>query len=67
MTDNATTPQRGPAPAASVIVPTRGGAARLPVLLTALCRQDDQDFEVIVVIDGLRPTLARTRCRELAE
>ena len=52
MTGNATTPQMGPAPGASVIVPTRGGAARLPVLLTALSRQDDQDFEVIVVIDG---------------
>ncbi len=52
MTDNATASQGGPAPAASVIVPTRGGAARLPVLLTALSRQDDQDFEVIVVIDG---------------
>ena len=52
MTDHATDSRSGPAPAASVIVPTRGGAARLPVLLTALSLQDDQDFEVIVVIDG---------------
>ncbi|MDQ4501909.1 glycosyltransferase [Sinomonas sp. ASV322] len=39
-------------PAASIIVPTRGGAARLPVLLGALARQDTRDFEVIVVVDG---------------
>jgi glycosyltransferase involved in cell wall biosynthesis len=39
-------------PAASVIVPTRGGARRLPVLLGALAKQDTQDFEVLVVVDG---------------
>lgn len=38
--------------AASVVVPTRGGAARLPVLLAALAAQDTHDFEVVVVIDG---------------
>lgn len=37
---------------ASVIVPSRGGAQRLPVLLPALSRQDSDDFEVIVVVDG---------------
>lgn len=36
----------------SVIVPSRGGAFRLPVLLNALSQQNDQDFEVIVVVDG---------------
>lgn len=39
-------------PIASIIVPTRGGAQRLPVLLRALCRQDRDDFEVIPVLDG---------------
>lgn len=39
-------------PAASVIVPSRGGASRLPVLLAALSKQDSRDFEVVVVIDG---------------
>ncbi|MDQ0922279.1 glycosyltransferase involved in cell wall biosynthesis [Pseudarthrobacter sp. W1I19] len=38
--------------AASVIVPSRGGARRLPVLLAALSRQSTDDFEVIVVVDG---------------
>lgn len=37
---------------ASIIVPTRMGAQRLPVLLGALAGQNTQDFEVIVVIDG---------------
>lgn len=37
---------------ASIIVPSRGGALRLPVLLSALSRQDSGDFEVIVVVDG---------------
>ncbi|MBT2519651.1 glycosyltransferase family 2 protein [Arthrobacter sp. ISL-28] len=37
---------------ASIIVPSRGGAGRLPVLLSALSRQDTDDFEVIVVLDG---------------
>lgn len=39
-------------PVASVVVPSRGGARRLPVLLAALARQDRSDFEVIVVLDG---------------
>lgn len=37
---------------ASIVVPSRGGALRLPVLLSALARQDCDDFEVIVVVDG---------------
>lgn len=39
-------------PTASIIVPTRGGAARLPVLFGALSKQDRTDFEVIPVLDG---------------
>lgn len=37
---------------ASIVVPSRGGALRLPVLLSALSRQDTDDFEVIAVVDG---------------
>lgn len=37
---------------ASIVVPTRGGVSRLPVLLGALAIQDTDDFEVIVVLDG---------------
>lgn len=37
---------------ATIVIPTRGGAQRLPVLLGALCRQSSDDFEVVVVIDG---------------
>ena len=37
---------------ASIIVPTRGGAYRLPVLLGSLERQTRRDFEIIVVVDG---------------
>ena len=37
---------------ASLIVPTRGGAARLPVLFDALRHQSHTDWEAIVVIDG---------------
>ncbi len=37
----------------SVVVPTRGGAKRLPVLFEALARQDfAEPWEVVVVIDG---------------
>ena len=36
----------------SIVVPTRGGRARLPVLLDGLARQVDTDFEVVVVVDG---------------
>lgn len=38
---------------ASVIVPSRGGALRLPRLLTALAAQTHPDLEVIVVLDGV--------------
>lgn len=38
---------------ASVVVPSRGGAARLPILLEALARQRvDASWEVLVVLDG---------------
>lgn len=39
-------------PAVSIVVPTRGGRARLPLLLDSLRCQTDADFEVIVVVDG---------------
>ena len=39
-------------PAASVVVPSRGGVRRLPILLGALHRQERDDFEVIIVLDG---------------
>ncbi|WP_048679498.1 glycosyltransferase family 2 protein [Kocuria sp. HSID16901] len=39
-------------PAASVVIPTRGGRARLHFPLDALRNQTRSDFEVIVVIDG---------------
>ncbi|MDQ4488844.1 glycosyltransferase family A protein [Sinomonas sp. ASV486] len=39
-------------PAATIVVPTRGGSRRLPVLLRSLEAQDTDDFEVIVVVDG---------------
>lgn len=39
-------------PSASIVVPSRGGAERLPKLLDALDAQTTTDFEVIVVIDG---------------
>lgn len=37
---------------ASIIVPTRGGARRLPTLLASLAAQTHHDWEAIVVIDG---------------
>lgn len=37
---------------ASVIIPTRAGADRLPVILEALTRQTHADLEVVVVLDG---------------
>lgn len=37
---------------ASIVVPSRGGARRLPVLLESLRRQTLQDVEMIVVLDG---------------
>ena len=42
-----------PAPHVSVVVPSRGGADRLPLLLDALARQETDDrWEVVVVLDG---------------
>ncbi|GAA1916974.1 glycosyltransferase family 2 protein [Nocardioides hwasunensis] len=39
--------------AVSVVVPTRGGASRLPVLLDALAAQSlDEPWEVVLVLDG---------------
>lgn len=37
---------------ASVIVPSRGGAGRLPILLECLAAQTHADWEAIVVLDG---------------
>lgn len=37
---------------ASIVVPSRGGRARLPVLFRALTAQTTSDFDVIVVVDG---------------
>ena len=37
---------------ASVVIPTRGGAHRLPSLFRALADQRGADFDVVVVIDG---------------
>lgn len=37
---------------ASVIVPSRGGAGRLPILLGCLAAQTHADWEAIVVLDG---------------
>ena len=40
-------------PSVSVVVPTRGGVSRLPVLLDALAGQVvDEPWEVVVVLDG---------------
>jgi len=42
-----------PEPALSVVVPTRGGVRRLPVLLDSLAAQSlDEPWEVVVVLDG---------------
>lgn len=38
--------------AATVVIPSRGGVRHLPILLGALFRQEREDFEVIVVLDG---------------
>lgn len=37
---------------ASVVVPTRGGASRLPVLLESLRHQTHDDWEAVIVVDG---------------
>lgn len=39
-------------PLASIVVPSRGGADRLPVLFDSLRRQTEQDVEMVVVLDG---------------
>jgi glycosyltransferase involved in cell wall biosynthesis len=39
-------------PTASIVVPSRGGAARLPRLLDCLLAQSSPDWEAIVVLDG---------------
>ncbi|WP_294979901.1 glycosyltransferase family 2 protein [uncultured Microbacterium sp.] len=39
-------------PRASIVVPSRGGAARLPFLFDALRAQTDPSWEAIVVVDG---------------
>jgi glycosyltransferase involved in cell wall biosynthesis len=39
-------------PTVSLVVPSRGGAGRLPVLLEHLERQTHNDWEVVVVLDG---------------
>ncbi len=36
----------------SVIVPSYNGAAKLPNILEALQQQTDQDFELVIVVDG---------------
>lgn len=36
----------------SIIIPTYNGAAKLPNILKALQQQSDQDFELIIVVDG---------------
>src|SRR5687768_2980901 len=41
-----------PEPAATVVVPTRAGRARVETLLGLLEAQDTTDFDVVVVIDG---------------
>lgn len=41
-----------PHPSVSIVIPTRGGARHLPVLLDALSRQSDSDWEAVVVVDG---------------
>jgi GT2 family glycosyltransferase len=49
----ATYDRRVPDLALSVVVPTRGGATRLPVLLDALAAQQvDEPWEVVFVLDG---------------
>jgi len=36
----------------SVIIPTYNGAKKIPMLLNALTRQSEKNFEVVIVIDG---------------
>lgn len=37
---------------ASIVIPSRGGAQRLPLLLASLAAQNHADWEAIVVVDG---------------
>ncbi|WP_157558865.1 glycosyltransferase family 2 protein [Nocardioides sp. Soil774] len=39
-------------PKASIVVPSRGGRTRLPLLFSSLAKQTEQDVEMIVVLDG---------------
>lgn len=41
-----------PSPSVSVVIPSRGGAARLPTLIASLAQQTTVDWEAIVVLDG---------------
>lgn len=41
-----------PTPFVSIVVPSRGGAGRLPLLLESLRSQTRQDWEAVVVVDG---------------
>lgn len=52
---------------ASIVVPSRGGAHRLTVLLAALSKQDCTNFEVIVVVDGDIDNSARVLAQWAAE
>ncbi|MCT1429675.1 glycosyltransferase [Brachybacterium muris] len=53
--DVVSVPKTAGEPAASVVIPSYRGAARLPALLDSLAAQQEgtPDFEVIVVIDGV--------------
>lgn len=53
--DVVSVPKTAGEPAASVVIPSYRGAARLPALLDSLAAQEEgtPDFEVIVVIDGV--------------
>ena len=50
----------------SVVVPTRGGAARLPALFAALRVQTHPDWEAVVVVDGDVDDSASVVAREAA-
>ncbi|MFX0537496.1 glycosyltransferase family 2 protein [Ornithinimicrobium sp. Y1847] len=39
-------------PTASLVVPSRGGRDRLPILLKALSQQSRDDWEAVIVLDG---------------
>jgi len=48
---NAATPVKS-TPTISVVIPTFNGAKRIPNALSALAKQSNSDFEIVVVIDG---------------